>query len=106
MATTTITGTTGNDPLNAPDGNVSTLVQGLQGADTITLARADDEAQGAQGNDSITINRGGTTSNTIYGGQGNDTVFIQSATVFGGYVDLEPAPTQSVSQLLQLPRTW
>ncbi len=87
MATTTLTGTTGNDPLNAP-GNVSTLVQGLEGADTITLALAADEAQAGAGNDSIAITRTGTTSNTIYGGQGNDTVFVQSATVFGGYVDL------------------
>jgi len=87
VATTTLTGTTGNNLLNAP-GSVSTLVQGIQGNDTITLVLANDEAQGGQGNDSISIVRSGSLSNTIAGGDGQDTVYLRSAGVFSGYVDL------------------
>ena len=87
MATTTLTGTTGNDILNAP-GSVSTLVQGLQGNDTITLALANDEAGAGEGNDNVSITRQGIVVNTIQGGDGNDTVFIRSANQFAGYVDL------------------
>lgn len=87
MATTTLTGTTGNNLLNAP-GSVSTLVQGLQGADTINLALANDEAQGGKGLDAIQITRAGVLSNTIFGGDGNDTVSIRSGGQFNGYVDL------------------
>ena len=87
MAASTLTGTTGNNLLNAP-GSVSTLVQGLAGNDTIVLSRADDEGQAGTGNDSIALTRTGTVSNTIFGGAGTDTVFIRSSTIFGGYVDL------------------
>jgi len=87
VATTTLTGTTGNDILNAP-GSVSTLVQGLQGNDTITLALANDEAQAGAGNDGIRIARTGVLTNTISGGDGNDTVTINSAGQFNGYIDL------------------
>ena len=48
MAATTLTGTTGNDTLNAP-GSVATLVQGLAGTDTITLVSQSDEAEGGDG---------------------------------------------------------
>ena len=87
MAATTLTGTTGANLLNAP-GSVSSLVQGLQGADTISLTLADDEASGGKGFDSISITRTGTVNNTITGGEGNDTVWVRSATVFGGSVKL------------------
>ena len=87
MAATTLTGTTGNNILNAP-GSVSTLVQGLAGRDSITLSLASDEAQGGKGNDSISLTRTGAVSNTVYGGAGNDTVFFRSSTLFNGYVDL------------------
>ena len=50
MATTTLTGTTGNDILNAP-GSVTAEVVGLQGADTITLTVKDDAALGGAGAD-------------------------------------------------------
>ena len=78
VAATTLTGTTGNDVLNAP-GSVSTLVQGLAGNDTITISLANDEAEGGAGDDTIAITRSGTVSNTIYGGAGADTVFVQSS---------------------------
>ena len=87
MAASTLTGSTGNDTLNAP-GSVSTLVQGLEGNDTISLVLANDEAQGGAGNDSIALTRAGTTTNTVYGGAGNDTVWIRSSASFQGYVDL------------------
>lgn len=87
MAATTLTGTTGNDLLNAP-GSVQTLVQGLQGNDTINLSLATDEAQAGEGNDSIGLTRSGIVDPTIFGGAGNDTVFVQSAAQFNGYVDL------------------
>ena len=58
MATTTLTGTTGNDILNAP-GSVTTNVAGLAGNDTITLALSGDEAQAGAGNDSIYLNASG-----------------------------------------------
>ena len=86
MAATTLTGTTGANLLNAPA--LSLLVQGLQGADTISLTLADDEASGGKGFDSISITRTGTVNNTITGGEGNDTVWVRSATVFGGSVKL------------------
>ena len=72
MATTTLTGTTGNDILNAP-GSVTTLVAGYQGNDTITLVDAADEAS-AGGNDSITLATGSVV-NTVSGGSGNDTIY-------------------------------
>ena len=48
VAATTLTGTTGNNVLNAP-GSVSTLVQGLAGADTINSRLVNDEAQAGAG---------------------------------------------------------
>jgi len=87
VATTTLTGTTGNNLLNAP-GSVSTLVQGLAGNDTINLALSNDEAQAGQGGDSIVISRQGILANTIDGGDGNDTVLLRSAGQFAGYISL------------------
>ena len=87
MATTTLTGTTGNDILNAP-GSVSTLVQGLQGNDTITLSLSTDEGAAGAGNDVIRIANRAVLVNTIQGGDGNDTVLFNSAAQFGGYIDL------------------
>ena len=87
VAATTLTGTTGNNLLQAP-GSVSTLVQGLAGADSIVLNLANDEADGGAGNDSISLVRSGTVSNTVKGGAGNDTVFLRSSTLFSGFVDL------------------
>lgn len=87
MAATTLTGTTGNNILNAP-GAVTTLVQGLQGADTITLSLAADTAEAGKGNDSIAITSLGTLTNTISAGQGDDTVFLRSAGIYGGSTDL------------------
>jgi len=87
VATTTLTGTTGNNLLNAP-GSVSTLVQGLQGNDTINLALVNDEAQGGQGNDTIGITNSGVAANTIFAGDGQDTVTINSASQFTGYINL------------------
>ena len=54
VTTTTLTGTTGNDILNAP-GSVTTEVVGSSGNDTITLALSGDAAKGGAGTDSITI---------------------------------------------------
>ena len=83
VATTTLTGTTGNDILNAP-GSVTTLVAGLVGIDTITLVKGDDEAEGGAGNDSITLNAA-SINNTVDGGAGADTIYITTAaTTFGG----------------------
>lgn len=87
MAATTLTGTTGNDTLNAP-GSVSALVQGLKGSDTISLVFADDAAGGGKGNDSIAITRAGQLSNIIDGGAGDDTVFLRSAGTYGGTINL------------------
>ena len=87
VAATTLTGTTGNNLLNAP-GSVSTLVQGLAGADSIVLNLANDEADGGAGNDSISLVKSGTITSTVKGGAGNDTVFFRSSTLFSGFVDL------------------
>ena len=81
--TDNLTGTTGNDILNAP-GSVTTLVAGLDGNDTITLVKGDDEAEGGAGNDSITLNAA-SINNTVDGGAGADTIYITTAaTTFGG----------------------
>jgi len=89
VATTTLTGTTGNDILNAP-GSVTTLVAGLQGNDTITLARSGDEAYGQAGNDTIRLSITGATTNTVNGGAGRDTLSLGSAVGnFGGVVSLD-----------------
>ena len=87
VAATTLTGTTGNNVLNAP-GSVSSLVQGLAGADTITLSLVNDEAQGGKGADLITLTASGTIASTVSGGAGNDSVNFTGATAFSGYVDL------------------
>ena len=84
--TNTLTGTTGNDILNAP-GSVDTLVQGLPGNDTITLVRQGDVADAAEGNDIINATGTGALANTIAGGLGNDTININgNATIFSGSV--------------------
>lgn len=91
MATTTLAGTTGNDILNAP-GLVSADVIGLQGVDTITLARVDDVAHAGQGNDLIQIADTAVAlalENTISGGLGNDTVDIQSAVSLNSVIGLD-----------------
>lgn len=79
----TLTGTTGNDILNAP-GSVQTDVFGLQGNDTITLALSSDNAYGAEGDDSFNVNVG-TLNGSVYGGDGNDTLaFSTASTIFNG----------------------
>ena len=80
MATTTLTGSTSNEILSAP-GSVSTLVEGLAGNDTITLVLAADEASGGAGDDSITLAgaAGISATNTISGGEGSDSVFVNTA---------------------------
>ena len=84
MATTTLTGTTGNDILNAP-GSVTTLVAGLEGNDTITLQLAGDEANAGSGADLITLAQSVTANSTISAGEGNDTLALNtSVTIFGG----------------------
>ncbi len=87
VAATTLTGTTGNDILNAP-GSVTALVQGQQGNDTITLSLAADEASGGKGNDTMSIVRVGALTNGFTGGEGNDTIFIRSATSYAGTASL------------------
>ena len=87
MATTTLTGTTGNDILNAP-GSVTTLVAGFQGDDTITLSLTQDEVDAGAGNDSITLGTG-AIANTVSGGEGNDTIYaLTGATTLGGSINL------------------
>jgi len=83
VATTTLTGTTGNDILNAP-GVVTTEVVGLGGADTITLALRNDVASAGSGHDSI-FYEGAQANQTVNAGLGNDTLTLRSATVFGGH---------------------
>ena len=78
MASNTLTGTTGNDILNAP-GSVSTEVSGLSGADTITLNLSDDIAQAGAGDDSILVSVDGSAKSTVYGGEGSDTVTLGTA---------------------------
>ena len=78
MASNTLTGTTGNDILNAP-GSVVTQVSGAQGNDTITLVLEDDIAQAGKGDDSILINVDGNSSSTAYGGEGADTITLGTA---------------------------
>ena len=87
MATTTLTGTTGNDILNAP-GSVTTLVAGAEGNDTITLSLAADEADGGTGDDSISIALNGRLQNTISGGAGSDTVTLTSAASISSIINL------------------
>jgi len=83
--TFTLTGTTGNDLLNAP-GSVDTLVQGLAGNDTINLTRAGDAADAGAGNDTITLSAAGTVTSTINGGLGNDTIDVSGFDQFSGSI--------------------
>ena len=88
MATTTLTGTTGSDILNAP-GSVTSLVAGYQGNDTITLIKSDDAAQAGAGDDSISVNVSGAVNNTIAGGSGADTLYFgANVTSVGGSINL------------------
>jgi Ca2+-binding RTX toxin-like protein len=89
MATTnTLTGSSQADILNAPGSSV-TLVEGLGGNDTITLALINDEANGGLGNDSIAHSPSSGASNVlIEGGAGNDTLYVRSASSFGGVVTM------------------
>jgi len=83
--TTTLTGDSGSNTLNA-SGLSATLVQGLGGDDTITLSRLDDEAEGGAGNDTIGLTKSGTQTNVVNGGDGNDSITFYSATVFSNTV--------------------
>jgi Ca2+-binding RTX toxin-like protein len=89
MATTnTLTGSSQADILNAPGSSV-TLVDGLDGNDTITLALINDEANGGLGNDSIVHSPSSGASNVVVeGGLGNDTLYIRSASSFTGTVTM------------------
>lgn len=102
MATTTLTGTTGNDILNAP-GSVTTLVAGLQGNDTITLVLAADEANAGQGDDSIIVSGSGLKSNTINAGEGNDTLTLATGIgTFNGIVSLDQGNDRLVTSATQI----
>ncbi|WP_236069839.1 beta strand repeat-containing protein [Prochlorococcus marinus] len=84
VTTNTLTGTTGNDILNSP-GSVSTLVQGLQGNDTITLNKDSDVAQAGKGDDTVNVNIVGVSDTTVKGGKGADTLTLgTSVTVLSG----------------------
>lgn len=78
MATTTLTGTTGNDILNAP-GSVTTLVAGLEGNDTITLQAAGDSSNAGSGDDTVTLAQAGVASVTVNAGSGNDTIALNTS---------------------------
>lgn len=80
VATTTLAGNSGNNILNAP-GLESTLVQGFQGEDTITLSLVNDEAAAGQGNDTVYLTSTGTHKNIVSGGAGSDTIRFAAATV-------------------------
>ena len=87
MATTTLTGTTGNDILNAP-GSVTSNVAGGLGNDTITLVLRDDVAEGGAGADSITLSDA-SAANTVSGGTGNDSLYLATAVLnIGGSLGL------------------
>ena len=87
MATTnTLTGSSQADILNAPGSSV-TLVKGLAGDDTITLSKINDEADGGAGADSIAHAPSSGASNVVVdGGDGYDTLYVRSASSFGGTV--------------------
>lgn len=89
MATTnTLTGSSQADILNAPGSSV-TLVEGLAGNDTITLSKINDEAKGGEGADSIVHSPTSGASNVIVdAGDGNDTLYVRSASSFGGTVQM------------------
>lgn len=101
MATTTLTGTTGNDILNAP-GSVTTLVAGYQGNDSITLVLGTDEAQAGAGDDSIALNGTGTAAQTINAGSGADTVTVATShSTFAGTLNLN-AGNDTYSNAVQI----
>ena len=82
----TLTGTTGNDILSGP-GSVATLVQGLSGNDTITLATNGDWAQAGAGNDIIRLSTASTITSfagSIVGGDGNDSFAVSGGTLVNG----------------------
>ena len=87
----TLVGTTGNDILSSP-GSLPTLVQGLQGNDTITLVSNNDWAQAGQGNDILRLTTGTTISSfagSIEAGEGNDSLAYTGASLINGaYVGL------------------
>ena len=68
MASNTLTGTTGNDILNAP-GSVETEVLGLEGNDTLSLVLSGDIGKAGQGDDSILVNVDGSAKASVYGGK-------------------------------------
>jgi hypothetical protein len=75
VTTNTITGTTGNDILNTP-GSVSTEAFGYQGNDTLTLALVSDVARAGKGDDSIVLAISGAANNTVFAGEGKDTLTV------------------------------
>ena len=85
MATTTLTGDSGNNTLNA-SGLAANLVQGLGGHDTITLSRVDDDAEGGDGNDTIGLTKTGTQTNDVKGGAGHDSITFTGATLYSNTV--------------------
>ena len=78
MASNTLTGTTGNDILNAP-GSVDTEVLGLEGNDTLSLIKSGDIGKAGKGDDSILVNVDGSAKSSVYGGQGSDTITLGTA---------------------------
>ncbi len=102
VASTTLTGTTGNDILNAP-GTLTAEVAGFQGNDTITLAKSDDLAYGGAGNDSITLSSSTTIANTVVGGSGNDSVFVAtSVSTLDGSIGLNDGDDRFVNTGVQI----
>ena len=89
MATTnTLTGSSQADILNAPGSSV-TLVEGLAGNDTITLSKINDEADAGAGADSIVHSpTSGASEVVVDGGEGNDTLYVRSASSFSGTVQM------------------
>ncbi len=57
-----------------------------RGADTITLAGTNDVAQAGKGDDTINLALTGGSVNTVYGGEGKDSITLGTAvSVFSGY---------------------
>lgn len=90
-----ITGTEGNDIINAYDDDGAVEFYGLNGDDTLAGMGGDDLLDGGSGNDALTGNAGNDTLNggaghdTLYGGNGNDTLSGGSGndTLHGGSGD-------------------
>ena len=78
FSSNTLTGTTGNDILNAP-GSVDTEVLGLEGNDTLSLIKSGDIGKAGKGDDSILVNVDGSAKSSVYGGQGSDTITLGTA---------------------------